>query len=208
MPLKAVTHNLLEDDFTTKTVPENEIWYESVDGDCLIDCGIEPREIVYGPSGGKIVWESLEDIQTGLDAIWTFVDHIASGYRTIKALILPEGLLKIGSGAFSDLSSLERIHLPNTLTTIETVAFENCTSLEHITIPANVTYIGNRAFDTCISLKTVTFNSSTITGDNPATWFAWCESLETINVAGTVYTASNGHITFVMNGVTCNTQLQ
>ena len=101
------------------------------------------------------------------------------GYKyhsNIKKVIIPEGVISIGSGAFYGCANIERVTLPTTLETIGgsafygfttdgsfsdlTVSFANCKSLktindeaffgcygiETLDIPASVSYIGLNAF--------------------------------------------------------------
>ena len=59
---------------------------------------------------------------------------------------IPDSVTSIGSGAFSDCTSLTSITIPDSITSIDSYAFEGCTSLTSITIPDSVTKIGNEAF--------------------------------------------------------------
>ena len=73
------------------------------------------------------------------------------GENTITKVILPEGIKKIGSYAFANLTSLEEIVLPSTLEAIEYGAFYGCTSLEKITFSGenNLKIINQNAFENC-----------------------------------------------------------
>lgn len=70
----------------------------------------------------------------------------------VTVVVVPEGVTKIGSEAFTGLSSLESITLPDSVTQIGWSAFSGCTSLAGVTIPDSVTEIGRWAFSGCKNL--------------------------------------------------------
>ena len=73
------------------------------------------------------------------------------GDNTITKVILPEGIEKIGSYAFANLTALEEIVLPSTLEAIEYGAFYGCTSLEKVSFSGenNLKIINQNAFENC-----------------------------------------------------------
>lgn len=66
--------------------------------------------------------------------------------RTIRKIVLPEGLNKIGTSAFCELSALESVNIPKSVRSIGEYAFRDCYSLKSIIVPEGVTDIGNNAF--------------------------------------------------------------
>ncbi|MBQ8721708.1 MAG: leucine-rich repeat domain-containing protein [Paludibacteraceae bacterium] len=78
----------------------------------------------------------------------------------LKKVVIEDGIVSIGIGAFSGCTSLESIIIPNSVTTIESFAFEKCTSLESISLPNNLKTIYAGAFYKCISLKTIEIPNS------------------------------------------------
>ncbi len=114
-------------------------------------------------------------------------------------VVVPEGVTRIGDGAFS-LSSLTAISLPSTLREIGAIAFQSCplesielpqglttigwcafylSSLSSIEIPDSVTTIGGGAF-AYTSLKTIVIpDSVTELGSN---LFEWCSSLTSVTL--------------------------
>ncbi len=73
------------------------------------------------------------------------------GDSTITKVIIPEGVEKINSYAFANLTALEEVVLPSTLEAIEYGAFYNCTSLKKLTFNNgnNLKIINQNAFEGC-----------------------------------------------------------
>lgn len=63
----------------------------------------------------------------------------------IDELIIPEGVERIGKGAFADCSWLVRISLPKSLKSIDSWAFFDC-GIDDLIIPDGVKKIGSGAF--------------------------------------------------------------
>lgn len=71
----------------------------------------------------------------------------------LEEVVLPDGLIEIGSDAFNRCYNLRSINFPVGLKTIEEYAFRNCRSLKEIILPDSVTDVGNYAFSDCVSVK-------------------------------------------------------
>lgn len=91
---------------------------------------------------------SLETVEfgKGFDSL-NFASGVFFGNKSLKHVVLPEGLQNIGDGMFNQCESLESIRLPNSLQHIGKDAFKECKSLTYLTIPASVKTIGEAAFD-------------------------------------------------------------
>ena len=70
----------------------------------------------------------------------------------IKAIVLKEGVTRIGDYAFYDCTELTSVEIPEGVTQIGESAFACCQSLESVTIPGSVTEIGEGAFESCDSM--------------------------------------------------------
>ena len=70
-------------------------------------------------------------------------------------LTIPEGVTKIGEGAFADLSDLKTIIIPGTVKEIRQNAFRNNADLETVILQEGVEVIGDRAFQECSNLKNI-----------------------------------------------------
>ncbi len=99
------------------------------------------------------------------------------GESTITKVIVPEGIEKIGSYAFANLTGLEEIVLPSTLEAIEYGAFYGCSKLTKISFSGenNLKIINQRAFENCALEGTVDLSAVCVVGDYA---FAGNESLK------------------------------
>ncbi len=89
------------------------------------------------------------------------------GESTITKVIVPEGIEKINSYAFANLTGLEEIVLPSTLESIEYGAFYGCSKLTKITFSGenNLKIINQRAFENCALEGTVDLSAVCVVGD-------------------------------------------
>ncbi len=74
--------------------------------------------------------------------------------KSLKTIQFPPSLKYIGSYAFQDCSSLEKISLPG-LDRIDNYAFQNCSSLKEVRIPSTLQNIGDNAFGGCNNLADI-----------------------------------------------------
>ena len=104
------------------------------------------------------------------------------------SIVLEEGTLGIGGGAFSDCTGLTSVTIPDSVTSIGGGAFQNCTGLTSITIPDSVTSIGGGAFRNCTGLTTVNWNATacTITHSGVSSIFNNCSNIVTVNIGDNV----------------------
>ena len=150
----------------------------------------------------------------------------------ITNLVVPEGTIEIGDGAFcwnSELTSVEfpttlnkigeyafsycgliNLEVPDNVTTILEGAFDNCESLETAKISNAVTEIPNMMFENDIKLVQVTLGENTTSIGLAA--FAGCVSLPNITIPNSVDTINDrafagcvGLDYFVSNGSTFTT---
>ncbi|MBE6042459.1 MAG: leucine-rich repeat domain-containing protein [Clostridiales bacterium] len=66
--------------------------------------------------------------------------------RGFISLEIPEGVVKIGNGAFSSCSSLEEVIIPRSVREIGSMTFLACRSLKSAVIPSGTVDIGDMAF--------------------------------------------------------------
>lgn len=79
---------------------------------------------------GNMVYDSRENCNAIIETATSTL------IRGCQNTIIPDSVTSIGSGAFSDCSSLASITIPNSVTSIRDSAFSNCTSLTSITCEA------------------------------------------------------------------------
>ena len=80
-------------------------------------------------------------------------NHILLKYRGNSGdVTIPEGVTKIGNGAFQGCTGLTSVTIPAGVTEIGVFAFYGCTGLISVTIPADVKEIGMDAFTHCPNL--------------------------------------------------------
>lgn len=84
----------------------------------------------------------------------TAIGENAFNECSLNEIIIPEGVVYIGRGAFS-YSNVEIVHLPNSLDEIGEDAFYSCNQLTQITLPDGLEYIGESAFCNCRKLESV-----------------------------------------------------
>lgn len=80
------------------------------------------------------------------------------GCSKIAEIVIPKGVVSIGSAAFDSCGSLKRITIPAAVTVICKETFKDCVSLANISIQKNVTIIGERAFQNCEKISNIFIN--------------------------------------------------
>ena len=98
-----------------------------------------------------ILPDGLESI--GSDYIYSDASSFA-GCSNLKTIQFPPSLKYIGSWAFNNCSSLEKISLPG-LDRIGNYAFNGCTSLKEVRIPSTLQNVGDNAFSDCSNLADI-----------------------------------------------------
>lgn len=96
---------------------------------------------------------------------------------TASSVILPDGITKIGEGAFG-ASAIKSIDIPATVMEIGSNAFAGCTYLSSVNIPSTVVTLGNRLFSGCSALTDVDIQAAV--DSIGSSMFANCTSLTDI----------------------------
>lgn len=102
----------------------------------------------------------------------------------LTSVTLPEGLQKIGFGAFSDCAALERVELPSSLTTLSDWSFYRDASLQQIDVPTAVGRVGSCSFAFCTRLDSVSFQP-TLRSIAPQSFY-YCSSLHRVSIPASV----------------------
>lgn len=74
--------------------------------------------------------------------------------------MIPEGVDKIGTNAFSCCTSLNRVVLPESLFEMNAYVFDECNGLERLILPKRLCAISDFAFDDCENLTLEVFPGS------------------------------------------------
>lgn len=132
---------------------DNLTWTVYSDGVIAIE-GIGDMKYTRGIN--QYPWYPYNDEITKVD-IGEGVTSVAArsfvGYDNIEEIVIPSTMKNISG--FALCKSLKSIVLPEGLLTIELQAFSGCELLQTVTIPSTVTEIGNGAFGYCDNLTDI-----------------------------------------------------
>jgi hypothetical protein len=99
---------------------------------------------------------------------------------SIKSVTIGEGITRISSRAFDELTQLKTVSIAESVREIGGFAFSNCSTLVSIELPRKMEEIGGSAFDNCIRLtRAVMPDSLGALGTNV---FRYCNQLKSIRV--------------------------
>ena len=101
-------------------------------------------------SSPKIYAYSLPDVPTHSGYIkigWTSAipNYAFQNRAFIQSVVIPDGVISIGSGAFQGCSNLQSVTIPASVEEIKESAFDGCTNLYSVSIAGSPT-LGNNAF--------------------------------------------------------------
>lgn len=75
------------------------------------------------------------------------------GSASLESVVMPSGVVRVGSRAFRGCTALEYVELSSELTVINSRCFEGCTSLQVVMLPYELRRLCRRSFRNCRSLK-------------------------------------------------------
>ena len=181
------------------TIPEG---VTQISAETFWECKIESVTL---PASIEAIWcDALQGCKTvtydGTLAQWCAVDGyiefmdeaesvVLAGednmdLKKVTMLEIPDGVRRIGEGAFGGCKSLERVTMSEwaRVKIIGPGAFYGCTNLTRVEIPEDVTEIDNCAFQGCTSLTCVEIPED-VTRIGESAFFL-CESLESVSYSG------------------------
>ena len=126
---------------------------------------------------------NLEEFKFG-DNVTNIPIYLCYKLAGLKAIVIPNSVTSIGTGAFSGCSSLTSVTIPNSVTSIGKYAFQDCSSLTSVTIPNSVTSIGTYVFQNCSSLISANIGNN-VTNVRDYT-FSGCSSLTSVTIPNSV----------------------
>lgn len=173
-PMTAFEVEIEETESGEETIPNNQIWYTSSDGNI-----IAPKKTSdFGANIISNVYENGKGIITFDGDITVIGVSAFTSCAGLTSIIIPETVTIIKQAAFQQCFSLKEIKLPNSVTSIESLAFET-SGLRNITIPNSVTSIGSNAF-TGSALSSIYIPASVTSIELSA--FAGCRALTSITI--------------------------
>ncbi len=93
----------------------------------------------------------------------SIMDYEFISISSITEVEIPEGVIKIGPGAFAHFEYLTTITIPEGVTEISEQAFYCCSGLTAISLPDTLTKVGDCAFQGCYNLADMTIPESVTT---------------------------------------------
>ncbi len=123
------------------------------------------------------------------EGVTTIGNYAFYSFEALTDITIPDSVTAIGKSTFYGGYGLKEVKIPDFVTTIGDSAFSDCVYLEKINIPENVTEIGNYAFNSCVSLETVIIPDSVITLGERA--FARCFGLTSVTIGEGITLISN-----------------
>lgn len=156
--------------FTEFTAYAQELQYTVINGEATITgFSGQPESIVIPP---ELEGAPVTEIR----------DNAFYKCSSLREIVLPEGLQKMGHHCFFECTSLEKIIIPDSVSETGMGCFEGCTSLEEIILPEKLTILPESCFRDCPSLKSIILPQN-IT-DIQKFCFAGCSALSGISFSG------------------------
>lgn len=121
-----------------------------------VNNGYSSKIVIDAPivEGSYIDRTDIEEVEFKEDCGVTEIpDYAFLGCSSLRKVILPPTVKKIGFQAFSECSALEEINFPDVLEDIGSNSFSYCSSLDGLSFPDGLKHIGHNAFSFCDSLK-------------------------------------------------------
>ena len=202
--VQLATSESLDDITPSVSIPNNEIWYTSADGNIVEPYSGEASQDNFAVFGANIVSNTFDaekecwviKFDGDVTSVGSFAFYECS---SIVNMTIPESVTSIGYAAFYNCSSLTSITIPDGVTTIGGWAFGYCSSITSVTIPDSVTSIGYAAFYNCSSLTSITIPDSVTAIGGYA--FNGCSSLISITIPDNV-TTIEGYAFFECSSLT------
>lgn len=135
------------------------------------DCGLEELDL---PESLEEIDEGEEVKEPGISAEY----YGAFSYSSLKRIVIPDRVKKIGCYAFAECWRLEYIKFPRYLDIIEDDMCIGCRNLRDIVFPDSIREIGRAAFYDCSSLKAIEIPEGTERIYGAA--FCGCNELHTV----------------------------
>ena len=179
---------------------DNLTWVLTVDGALTISGSGEMEDYSSERLDGKYrttaPWGAYSEQITAvvLEHDVTSIGDYAFSRCRLTSVMIPDGVISIGSDAFNWCSRLTSVTIPDGVTDISRGAFFYCSSLTSVTIPDSVTSIGGYAFCGCGSLASVTIPESVTSIGGDA--FGGCGNLTSVTIPESVTSIGDSAFTY------------
>ncbi len=124
--------------------------------------------------------------ENGILPVTALGEGILRNQSELSVVVLPEGIVSIGSDAFNGCTALKEVRISEGLVSVGDNAFMDCTSLREIRLPDSVTHLGIRAFDGCTSLEQFSFPDTWFEGYMGDYMFSRCTSLTAVRLPANI----------------------
>ena len=108
----------------------------------------------------------------------------------LKRVIVPDGVIGIGTNAFYYKLDIKEVVLPNSIKFIDCNAFSYCSRLEKINLPEGLQCIGSKAFLSCNSIKKLEIPDTVI--ELGYKCFSYMENLKEIKLPAYITVIKSG----------------
>ena len=118
-------------------------------------------------------------------------------YKSIKSVVVEDGVTSIGNYAFYNCTGLASVDLPDSITSIGDCAFARCTSLTIENLPKSLQKLGGMAFADCTGLTKIEIPAALetvytkLSGGNYRGPFYNCENLKEVTFEQGAKTVAN-----------------
>ena len=129
-------------------------------------------------SGDIVIEDTI--VYNGVEYLVTSIGNDAFNGCSITSVVIPEGIVSIGSQSFFECRQLSSINLPSTVRNFAWRSFGCCSSIQSIVIPEGVTVLKDAMLYGCESLETVVLPSTLKTIENAV--FHYDHNLSKINL--------------------------
>ena len=75
--------------------------------------------------------------------------HLYLNNEPLTEIVIPEGVIEVGSNAFADCIDITKVTIPSNVTTLGKGAFKNCCSLATLVVDDSMTVLDASAFENC-----------------------------------------------------------
>jgi len=130
-----------------------ELTYTQADGTVLL-FGVTGKDCYLKGYEGELT-ELNVPAQVEGHTVTEITEKCFSGVKTLRSVVLNEGLQRISDKAFSSCDMLENVTLPSTLEHIDEKAFDSCSRLRQITFPDSLRILGYCSFWGAKSLESL-----------------------------------------------------